>query len=140
MKINLTRAGLPPSDNLIAEFASTVGHPLPGDYVDFLREENGGVTPCFVSIKGVQIQCFYSLREERSEGLFYEWVASRGFLPPEFLPIAFDITGEQVCLRLSDGTVFGMNEDTGEPVRMSASVGELLDTLREAFDPPTPGG
>ncbi|WP_067145650.1 SMI1/KNR4 family protein [Pseudotamlana agarivorans] len=111
------------SSKEILEFERQIGFPLPNNYSDFLKINNGG-QPEFDSIKvkiGKEIQLwsikyFFGLHNKEYWASMYSTLKSlKNRIPTEFLPIANDGGGNYYLVNLSKdsfGKIYFWNHNT----------------------------
>jgi len=144
--------GAPLAEPEIEDLQRRLGVSLPSDYVAFLSEHNGGSPkPNVFPIRGFGLDnqgvlaFFFGVKHGEFVDLENMARESRGIrMPPEFLPVAFDVFGNLICLTISGpatGKVYWWwheeEADEGEPPTydniyfVANSFTELLDNLVE---------
>jgi hypothetical protein len=143
MTVKLNGAQGAPDRALIAGVEKEIGGDLPASYLAFVDRFNGAVPEgnlLWVPTLGIStsIQQFIPLSE-----LAYELKLANFARFPGLVPIAFDGTGNFICLSLAGrhaGEVYFLDHEmAGEPSglsRVAGSVQELLEML-QPFDPLT---
>lgn len=143
-RLNINVNGIPASgfvgsDDLFNNVAARVGVPLPKEYIDFIREADGGHP---------EIGSFFSQGEKTANSFSIDWfytfsnpdieninTALDGWgkvLGSMLLPIARDAGGNQFCLRLSDAvpTVWVyLHDENGEKIKLADSLEEFIAAL-----------
>lgn len=143
-RLNINVNGIPASgfvgsDDLFNNVAARVGVPLPKEYIDFIREADGGHPEIgsFFSQGGktanpFSIDWFYTFSNPDIENINTALDGWGKVLGSMVLPIARDAGGNQFCLRLSDAvpTVWlYLHDENGEKIKLADSLEEFLAAL-----------
>jgi len=133
------------SEESLAEFELNYSIPLPDDYKLFLLKHNGGKPEpsCFKIKKDISdVQIFYGLHQDKLNSLEAMLIMYKNRISHDFLPIASDSFGNQICLGLkgkSQNCIYFWNHDLeGSPqalTKVASSFNEFADSLFEWRDP-----
>jgi SMI1/KNR4 family protein SUKH-1 len=143
------RLGEPLSSMEIATLEKQLSVSLPLDYAAFLCVHNGGSPqPNVFPISGFPLDTqgilayFFGVKERESMDLLDNVLSSRNRVPPELLPIGYDVFGNLVCLAVAGtnrGKVYWWfheeEADEGEPPTydnlyfVADSFNDLLNSL-----------
>lgn len=93
------------NENSLIAFSNRIGYALPNDYIDFLRDHNGGYVKnsiCAYYKKGEQkfhLTSLFGLGSE--DDLLTQFETYKNRIPSTCIPIGRDAGGNLVCLNLS---------------------------------------
>lgn len=143
-RLNINVNGIPASgfvgsDDLFNNVAARVGVPLPKEYIDFIREVDGGhpeIGSFFpqddATANSFSIDWFYTFSNPSIENINTALDGWGKVLGSTVLPIARDAGGNQFCLSLSDAVpsvwVY-LHDENGEKIKLADSFEEFLTAL-----------
>ena len=100
---------LPLNDNDISQIKTMVNHSIPTEYIDFIKKYNGGIPePDSFNIKEINdastINRFLGVKKEKNQNsdIFYFIKVYKDRIPSEYLPIAYDIGGNLILIKLGN--------------------------------------
>jgi hypothetical protein len=143
-RLNINVNGIPTSgfvgsDDLFNNVAARVGVPLPKEYIDFIRESDGGhpeVGSFFPQGEGTEgsfsIDWFYTFSNPNVENINTALDGWGKVLGKMILPIARDGGGNQFCLNLIDAVLsvwLYLHDEKGKPVKLADSFEEFISVL-----------
>lgn len=130
----------------IRQFEITYGISLPDDYKSFLLKFNGGYPSDDLAFNIEEdgtdsvLSHFYELGKSTDEIQSLEECISdlvqTGFIPPNYLPIADDAFGNQICVGLSEeifGQIFFWDHEGNDQtmVRVASNFQSFLEGLKK---------
>lgn len=139
---------LPLNDGDISYLRTMVSHSIPTEYIEFIKKYNGGVPdPDSFNINEINdastINRFLGVKKEKNQDgdIFYFIKVYKDRVPSEYLPIAYDVGGNLILIRLGhdDAKVFfwdhELESDEGKKptidniYHLSDSINEFLSGL-----------
>jgi len=145
-------------ESALHRLAAKIGGPVPADYLEMLKEFNGGIPqkrrlPFYNEVNEeedeTEFVCFYPVTDDavdhkRDLQRFYssvletkETVLDMNHPNNGFIPIGQDCAGNLICLRHAGentGKVFFLDHDYEEFYRHSDSLKEFIASLQELGD------
>lgn len=131
-------AGFVGSDQLFNNVAARVGFRLPSEYIDFIREVDGGhpevgtILSQGETLNSFSVDWFYTFSNPGIENVNAALDGWSKVLGSMVLPIGRDAGGNQFCLKLSDATpsvwIYLFDESVLE-IKLADSFAEFLGAL-----------
>lgn len=127
----------------LAECAAELGVRLPEEYARFLLERNGGrpVPARYSAIDAdgeTEVEAFLGIRDDGEDDLSAFARKNRAILPEGFLPVAYDVRGNLICISTSggdEGRVYFWNRElaaTADDPR--DELGDHITIIASSFD------
>ena len=132
--------GFSGDNSVFSELAVLVGDEIPGDYIEFVAQANGGHPEigCFSVIGDdtkdnlFDVDWFYSVNSSSIENVRNAILQWGGLLGPKKLPIGRDGGDNQIYLNLEDETPtvwLYLHDENEARLKLSNSFPEFLDGL-----------
>ena len=143
--IKFNKSGQPPTPGDIAALETKIGHKLPQNFIDFIRDPEAGVVyPNIYHIVPVDhlAQAEGTLRDfepfsRLKEGFIY---TSKNYAAPALLPFAFDSCGNHICLCVDEaredyGAVYFLDHEFDNSYSL---IGKSFEEFLTNIKPPNP--
>ncbi|HEM7134794.1 SMI1/KNR4 family protein [Providencia hangzhouensis] len=140
MNTLISDSDLPLNEHDINQIRAMVNYPVPSEYIDFIKRYNGGIPePDSFNIQKINdastINRFLGIKKEKNQNsdIFYFYKVYKDRIPSEYLPIAYDVGGNLILIKLGnndDAKVFFWDHE----LEVDESVEPTLENIYPLAD------
>ena len=120
---------------LIKDFENMVTNKVSGDYIECVKENNGGRPNkrTFYAASGTErvIKSLLSFNKNDRETVWKIWDWNHELLNDKYIPFGIDNFGNLICFYKNDDSVVFIEHETGDIEAVAKSFREFIDNLAD---------